>query len=229
MDCTKRSFFCSWSGGKDSCLAFYHALQAGGEPRCLFTMLSEAGERSRAHALPLRILEQQAESLGIPLVSGVASWEGYEKVFIDQLRRFKKEGIEFGVFGDIDLEEHRQWQEKVCSVVGMGAYLPLWGRPRREIVAELVDSGFQAMIVTVDEQKMERKYLGRVIDRPLMDELEKRGIDIAGENGEYHTLITDGPLFKKPLSIEVKGIESHEKHCFLKVDAHEAAPSPSDG
>lgn len=218
MHFTKRSFFCSWSGGKDSCLAFYHAVQTGGKPRCLFTMLSEEGERSRAHALPVKILENQASSLGIPLITGSASWGGYEKVFVDQLRKFKEEGIEFGVFGDIDLEEHRKWQENACAAAGMEACLPLWGRSRREIVAELVDLGFQAVIVAVNEEKMDRQYLGRVLDRPLMDELESKGIDVAGENGEYHTVITGGPPFQNPITLDVKGLKSHEKHCFLHID-----------
>lgn len=211
-------FFCSWSGGKDSCLAFYYAVQSGGKPYCFFTMLSEEGERSRSHAIPLRILEQQAASLEVPLVTRAASWEDYEKIFVGQLREFKAEGVEVGVFGDIDLEEHRKWQENACAAAGMKAYLPLWGRSRREIVAELVDLGFQAVIVAVNEEKMGREYLGKVMDRPLMDELESKGIDVAGENGEYHTVITDGPLFQKPLTLEVKGIESHEKHCFLHID-----------
>ena len=219
MHCIEHSpFFCSWSGGKDACLAYYHAVQAGGKPCYLFTMLSEDGERSRAHALPLRILESQASSLGVSMVVGSAAWGGYEKVFVDQLWKFKEEGIEFGVFGDIDLEGHREWQEKVCDAVGMKAYLPLWGRSRREIVAELVDLGFQAVIVAVDEEKMDRGYLGRVMDRPLMDELESKGIDVAGENGEYHTVITGGPLFQNPIALDVKGLKSHENYCFLHID-----------
>jgi len=219
MHCIEHSpFFCSWSGGKDACLAYYHAVQAGGKPCCLFTMLSEDGERSRAHALPLRILESQASSLGVSMVVGSAAWGGYEKVFVDQLWKFKEEGIEFGVFGDIDLEGHREWQEKVCATAGMKAYLPLWGRSRREIVAELVDLGFQAVIVAVDEEKMDRGYLGRVMDRPLMDELESNGIDVAGENGEYHTVITGGPLFQNPIALDVKGLKSHENYCFLHID-----------
>ena len=219
MTCIKnRPFFSSWSGGKDSCLAFYQAVQAGGKPCYLFTMLAEEGERSRAHALPLRILECQAASLGIPLVTGAAAWGGYEKVFIDQLRKFNTDGVEVGVYGDIDLEEHRKWQEKASAAAGMEAYLPLWGRTRREIVAEVVDLGFKAVVVAVNEEKMDRRYLGKVLDRPMMDELEREGIDVAGENGEYHTVIINGPLFQKPLELDVKGIKSHEKHCFLHLE-----------
>jgi len=211
-------FFCSWSGGKDSCLAFYYAVQAGGKPCCLFTMLSEEGERSKSHGLPIRILEQQAASLGVPLVTGAASWEDYERVFIGRLREFKAEGIEVGVFGDIDLEEHRQWQENACAAAGMKAYLPLWGKSRQKVVAELVDLGFQAVIVAVNEEKMDRGYLGRVLDKQLMAELAGRGIDIAGESGEYHTVVIDGPLFKQRIELKITGLKSVEQHCFLDLD-----------
>lgn len=211
-------FFCSWSGGKDSCLAFYYAVQSGGKPYCFFTMLSEEGERSMSHAIPLRILEQQAASLEVPLVTRAASWEDYEKIFVGQLREFKAEGVEVGVFGDIDLEEHRKWQENACAAAGMKAYLPLWGKLRQEVVAELVDLGFQAVIVAVNEEKMDRGYLGKVLDRPLIAELAGEGIDIAGENGEFHTLVADGPLFRFPVDLMVKGLKSVGQYCFLDLD-----------
>ncbi|MFW0967254.1 MAG: diphthine--ammonia ligase [Thermacetogeniaceae bacterium] len=211
-------FFCSWSGGKDSCLAFYYAVQAGGKPCCLFTMLSEEGEHSKSHGLPLRILEQQAASLGVPLVTGASSWEDYERVFIGQLREFKAKGIEVGVFGDIDLEEHRKWQENACAAAEMRAYLPLWGKSRQRVVAELVDLGFQAVIVAVNEEKMDRRYLGRVLNKPLMSELAADGIDVAGENGEFHTIVTDGPLFRFPVDLKINGFKPVGLHCFLDLD-----------
>jgi diphthine-ammonia ligase len=220
VNCTikNRPFFSSWSGGKDACLAFYHAVQAGGKPRYLFTMLSEEGECSRSHALPIKILQQQAASLGVVLVTGAATWDSYEKVFIDQLRKFKTEGVEIGVFGDIDLEEHRKWEDDTCAAAGLDAYLPLWGRPRRELVDEMIDLGFQAVIVTVDEEKMDRQYLGRIMDRQLIDELESRGVDSCGESGEFHTVIIDGPLFRQPVDLKVRGLYAHDQYCFLNIE-----------
>lgn len=213
-----RPFFCSWSGGKDACLALYHAVQAGGVPKYLFTMLAEGGERSRAHGLTLELLERQAEALGIPLVTGAASWDSYEEIFLAQLRRFKEEGIEAGVFGDIDLEGHLEWEEMVCDKVGLDAFLPLWKRPRRELVEEFVDLGFQAVIVVVKEEQMDSRFLGQVLDRPLLDELEKEGIDVAGENGEFHTVITGGPLFKHPVDVEVKGRVFRNGYAYLNLE-----------
>ncbi|KUK35743.1 MAG: Putative ATP binding protein [Thermacetogenium phaeum] len=218
MEIKNRPFFCSWSGGKDSCFALYHALRAGGQPRYLFTMLSEEGEHSRAHALPLTLLRKQAAALGIPLVTAAASWDDYERVYTDQLREFQREGVEVGVFGDIDLEEHRQWVERVCAGVGLEACLPLWKRRRRELVEEFIDLGFRAVIVVVKEERMDARFLGRVLDRPLLAELEREGVDAAGENGEYHTVITGGPLFAQPLRLEVKGRVSRDGYAFLEVE-----------
>lgn len=213
-----RSFFCSWSGGKDSCFALYHAIRSGGLPRYLFTMLSEEGERSRAHALPLKLLERQAAAMGIPLVTAAASWDDYEKIYSARLQDFQKDGIEVGVFGDIDLDEHRRWVERVCTAVGLQACLPLWKRQRRELVEEFIDLGFRAMIAVINEEKMDSRFLGRVLDRPLLAELEQEGVDAAGENGEYHTVITGGPLFAKPLKLVVKGRVSREGYAFLEVE-----------
>ena len=102
-----RPFFCSWSGGKDSCLALYHAIQHGGKPQCLLTMMAEDGTQSRSHRLRKAPLEEQARSLGIPIVFRSVSWENYEAVFVSALREFRESGIETGVFGDIDIDSHR--------------------------------------------------------------------------------------------------------------------------
>jgi hypothetical protein len=119
-------FFCSWSGGKDSCLALYRAMKAGATPHFLFTMLEESGERSRSHGLPLEILRAQALSLGIPLKTRCASWSEYEAVFIAALQEMAESGVRAGVFGDIDIDSHREWEKMVCHRAGMEAYLPLW-------------------------------------------------------------------------------------------------------
>jgi diphthamide synthase (EF-2-diphthine--ammonia ligase) len=110
-----RSFFCSWSGGKDSCLALYRTLQKGGKPHSLLTVLEETGVRSRSHALPVSLLQRQAEALGIPLETCNATWQTYEETFKQELARLRSSGVEVGVFGDIDLDDHRTWEEMVCT------------------------------------------------------------------------------------------------------------------
>jgi diphthine-ammonia ligase len=203
------SFFCSWSGGKDSCLALYRAIRAGGRPARLLTMLAEGGERSRSHGLGVDVLRAQAAALGIPIAFRSASWSDYEESFLDAAREMKSSGLEAGVFGDIDLAEHREWVERVCAAAGVEAFEPLWGRQRRELLEEFIAAGFVARIVVVREDALDESFLasflGRTLDRELVAELESRGVDASGEKGEYHTVVTDGPLFARALEIEERG------------------------
>jgi len=107
-------FFCSWSGGKDSCLALHRAFKAGAKPAYLLTIISEDGVRSRSHGLRKDVLEAQASAMGIPLLMRCATWTEYEAVFIDALHEIGKQGVKSGVFGDIDFPPHLEWEEKVC-------------------------------------------------------------------------------------------------------------------
>jgi len=212
-----RTFFCSWSGGKDSCLALYRAIQGGGRPGVLLTMCTENGERSRSHGLSVAILQRQALALGVPLVMRAASWQDYEQEFLSALGDFRKQGIECGVFGDIDLEPHLEWVERICSSVAVDAYEPLWKCDRRDLLEEFCRLGFKAMIISVKQDVLDTSFLGRTLDAQIISEMEEAGIDASGEEGEYHTLLTDGPLFSFPLEIEVKGQVVSDGYCFLDV------------
>ncbi len=211
------TFFCSWSGGKDSCLALYHAIQQGGIPKTLFTMLTEDGQNSRAHRLPKTLLEQQAQKLNIPIIFGFSTKEKYEEKYQEILQEFKSEGIEGGVFGDIDVEEHREWCIRVCNTNGFGVFHPLWQRSRKELIEEFVDLGFKAMIVATQANKLGPEWLGKIIDDQVIIELERTGIDICGELGEYHTLVLGGPLFRSDLTFVKKEITQSQDHWFLKL------------
>jgi uncharacterized protein (TIGR00290 family) len=210
-------FFCSWSGGKDSCLSLYRALAEGNECASLFTMIEESGERSRSHGLSLAALEAQGKSMGIPLQTASASWEAYEERFLEQAAHFKNARVLHGVFGDIDLEPHRQWVERVCGEAGITPHLPLWQGNRRGLVEEFLDAGFKALIVVVNTLKMPRRFLGRTIDRELIAELESIGVDACGENGEFHTFVFDGPLFKFPIKISPEAAVVRDEYAFLPL------------
>lgn len=121
-----RQFFCSWSGGKDSCLSLYRAVKADGVPAALITMMTEGGERSRSHGLRLDVIRAQAEALSVSLVTRSASWGTYEDVFREAVREFAVQRITIGAFGDIDLDEHREWCVRVCAEAGAEAVHPLW-------------------------------------------------------------------------------------------------------
>ncbi len=210
-------FFCSWSGGKDACLALYLAMQEGGIPRYLVTMEYEDGGASRGHRIPIDLIGKQASSIGVPLITRKTSWEGYESALLSILEGLRKEGVETGVFGDIDLEEHRVWIERVCSSVDMNACLPLWGKSRSELIDELLGAGFKATIIAVREDDLDRRFLGKTLDEDLIQEFTELGIDISGEAGEYHTIVTDGPIFSTPLVLEAKGEFFYDHHWFLDV------------
>jgi len=204
MNINNKTFFCSWSGGKDSCLSLYYALKQGGVPKRLITMLIENGERSRSHGLSLNLLKKQSESLNIPLSTCATSWEDYETNFITVLKEMKESGINLGVFGDIDIDDHKKWVKKVCNKTNILEYLPLWKKPRRKIVQEFIDDEFKAIIVTVKDKLLDKELLGRELDENLIGILEKKGVDLAGENGEYHTMVTGGPIFKKDIEYKLE-------------------------
>jgi diphthine-ammonia ligase len=212
-----KQFFCSWSGGKDACLALYRAMQEGGVPRYLVTMEYEEGGASRGHRIPIDLIGKQASSIGITLITRKTSWEGYESALLSILERLRKEGVEAGVFGDIDLEEHREWISRVCSSVDMNAFLPLWGSHRNELIDELLGAGFKATIIAVREDALDRRFLGKTLDEDLIREFAGLGIDVSGEAGEYHTVVTDGPIFSTPLVLEAKGEYFYDRHWFLDV------------
>ena len=151
--------FCSWSGGKDSCLALKRALANGFEVTHLVTMFDETGTRSRSHAVSLEVMRAQAESLELQLVTPIASWQDYEKVFIETLKDLKKQGCDNGIFGDIDLEPHRDWEEKVCTAADIKAVLPLWNENRLAMVNEFLDEGFQSVVICINEKFMDKSFL----------------------------------------------------------------------
>ncbi len=155
--------------------------------------------------------------MGIPLMTRNASWEGYEEQFKDALEELKKQGITHGVFGDIDLEGHREWVERVSSEMGMKAALPLWKTGRRELMAEFFERGFKAMIVSVKDGVLDKSYLGKTLTPDIVREMETLGIDAAGENGEYHTVVTDGPMLAHPIILDSKEIVSRDGYHFLSV------------
>lgn len=146
-----------------------------------------------------------------------ASWEKYEEEFLAALREFKQTGIEVGVFGDIDVEDHLAWVTRVCGEAGIEPVHPLWRRDRRELLEEFISLGFKARIIVVNERKLDRSFLGRTIEARITADMERAGIDPSGELGEYHTVVTDGPLFASRVEIKPVAEERHEGYCFLRV------------
>jgi uncharacterized protein (TIGR00290 family) len=211
------SYFVSWSGGKDSCLAMHRFRDERGMPRRLLTMLDETGQRSQGHYLRPEVLAAQAEALGVGLELRAATWEQYEDRFKDALRHLKASGIQEGVFGDIDLDPHREWVERVAAECGMTAHEPLWLEGRESLIEEFLDAGYVAVIVGVKDGVLASDMLGRVLDRALVAEFTAAGIDACGELGEYHTVVVDGPAFRHPVELVAGEQIALDRYRFLDL------------
>ncbi|MBU0485292.1 MAG: diphthine--ammonia ligase [Proteobacteria bacterium] len=217
MKIKNKKIFSSWSGGKDSCLALYRSIKASGRPALLLTMLTNSGQRSRSHGLHPEIIKAQAASLAIPLMTGSASWDNYEEVFLDGLAKIKEQEIEYGIFGDIDLEPHRAWVERVCAAKGIIPLLPLWQEARRTLLNEFLETGFTAKIVAVKNERLDHSFLGRILDQPTINDLEQAGVDACGEEGEFHTVVTNGPIFSQEIILQEGEIITHDGYSFLDL------------
>lgn len=211
-------YVCSWSGGKDSALALWRAQCDSPGRATLLTMFTEDNERSRAHGLPRAVLAAQAQRMGLPLVTASASWTDYTPVFVETLRGLKvRSGIVAAVFGDIDLEPHRQWCQQVCDTVGVACRHPLWGEPREALVRESIDSGIRAVVIAVKDGVLPPDLLGRPLDDAMLAVLAAQGVDLAGEQGEYHTVVVDGPMFSGPLALRHGEHVLRDGYWFLDV------------
>jgi uncharacterized protein (TIGR00290 family) len=208
--------FSSWSGGKECALATYKAISQGHEVLYLLNFVSEDGERSRSHGIKASALALQAEAIGIPLIQVKTSWENYEENFKKAVVELRNKGIEGGVFGDMDLEEHREWVKRVCSEVGIKAFLPLWGIKAKELIEELLKLKFKAVIVAT---RLDETFLGKVLDKALVRQIGKLGSHLCGENGEYHTFVTEGPIFRKALKITRGEREKRDNIWFWDISA----------
>lgn len=208
----------SFSGGKDSSLALYHAMQTG-TVIGLIVMLEEQGQRSRSHAMPLDIIHAQANAIGLPVFMASSSWVDYETKFIALLEQAKQQNAEVLVTGDLDMPEHGCWHDRVTQQVGLKLGMPLWLRPHREVVEEFINLGFQSIIVTINlKLGMKIEDLGNVLTLEYIQELENRGIDPCGEGGEFHTTVIDGPFFNKAIPVRRGDIVYHEEYALLELD-----------
>lgn len=205
----------SWSGGKDSCLALHRAVNAGARVEALVNMTHENGQRSRSHGLRHNIIEAQAAALGMRLEGRATSWSNYESHFVTLLRQLKQEGFDAVIFGDIDLQDHLDWEERVCQLVGMQVVQPLWLGERRALVREFIEAGFETRIVAAQENILSPEVLGEVLTLDLVRKFEAQGVDACGENGEFHTVVTHGPLFYHPLELRAGQPVQKDGYWFL--------------
>jgi diphthine-ammonia ligase len=206
----------SWSGGKDSCAAWHRTRHLFGV-RALITALTEDGTRTRSHGLRPEIVGQQAERLGLDLVTLRASWQTYEAEFKRTLRHLAARDFSHVIFGDIYLDEHKAWVDRVCRECGLEAVEPLWGMPTDELFTEFIGLGGQAVIVATKAALLDATWLNRRLDRSMLPLFQDLGIDPCGERGEYHTLVVDFPGYRSPLAVQETGRFLRDGYWMLDV------------
>ncbi|MGE6219900.1 diphthine--ammonia ligase [Nubsella zeaxanthinifaciens] len=195
----------NWSGGKDSCLALHHILQHQiFDIRYLLTTVSETYDRISMHGVRSSLLVQQTESIGLPLyqvnLPEMPDMDTYDRTMYTQLTALKAQGITHSIFGDLFLEDLRAYRESKLAEIGLIAEFPLWKRDTTEVLNEFLSLGYKTIVVCA--QRGLENFCGRVIDEQFIDDLPE-GIDPCGENGEFHTFVFDGPIFKKPIKFSL--------------------------
>jgi diphthine-ammonia ligase len=191
------------------------SISEGHKLTVLLNMMNENKKISRSHGLTPSLLNQQAKALGVSMLKIPASWEEYETKYREALNNLKTNyKAEAVVFGDIDLEPHREWEEKVCDAVNLKAMLPLWQQHRKKLVFDMIDSGIKTIIVSCNTHLGE-EFLGKEITKELAEEIEALGVDACGENGEYHTLVIDCPLFLEQIKLPIYTKTTHKNYCFI--------------
>lgn len=220
----------NWSGGKDSALCLHHVLQEGKyQVSSLLTTLSGTTGRVTMHGVRQGLLERQAASIGIPLQQVLlpedASMSAYNEVMQRTMHALQEQGISDAIFGDINLEDLRQYREQQLAQVGMRAIFPLWGRLTDDLVREFIRMGFKAVVVCVNARLLDESFTGRLLDEAFLRDLPA-GVDPAGENGEFHTFVFDGPIFSEPVRYRLGEKVLHtygppadpDDNCFSKDD-----------
>ncbi len=213
----KKAFAC-WSGGKDCSLAVFKAIKDGWNVCYLVNMLQPDGKKSRSHGLYAELLKRQSKAIGIPIIQRQADWENYEESFKDVLSSLKEQGIHTGVFGDIYLQVHRDWVERVCRESGITPLLPLWKEDTYKLIKEFIDAGFKALIVSTNVNFLGEEWLGQEINQEFVEKIKKLGnIDPCGEEGEFHTFVYDGPIFKQKVNFKKGKTYQEGKRLYLEL------------
>lgn len=210
---TMKTYF-NWSTGKDSAFALYKLMKVDSyRVEKLLTSINKDFKRVTMHGLRLELLERQIKELNLPFdsiqLSDNTSMQDYEELMNKKIKTLKKEGFEYAAFGDIFLEDLKEYREKQLSSFGMKSVFPIWKEDTRKILKEFLKEGFKTIIVCVNGSKLDKSFCGRVIDESFINDLPE-DVDPCGENGEFHTFCFDGPIFNNPIPFEKGEIVKRE-------------------
>ncbi|MHC4324703.1 MAG: Dph6-related ATP pyrophosphatase [Planctomycetota bacterium] len=218
----KEKVVLAWSGGKDSAMALHALLESGDyEIVSLLTTVSEQYGRISHHGVREELLEQQAEALGIALYKlylhqDNCSIEDYDAAMGKVMLEYKEMGVLTVAFGDIYLQDLREYRQRNLAKAGMKGIFPIWRRDTAEIVRTFIELGFKAFLTCVDREKLGEEFAGRAIDADLIRDLPE-GVDPCGENGEFHSYVYDGPIFRKPVDLSVGEVVLRDVRYFADL------------
>ena len=209
----------SWSGGKDSAMALYELQMAHSyEISALLTVVTEDYDRISMHGVRRILLERQADSLGYPLekilISKNASNEEYESKMRNVLVKYRETGVSSVVFGDIFLEDVRRYREDRLAKIGMKGIFPLWKRDTTKLANTFINLGFKAIVTCVDSNVLDKRFVGRVYNKQFLRELPPN-VDPCGENGEFHSFVYDGPIFRRKISFVIGDIVLRDNRFYF--------------
>ena len=213
-----KDIFLSWSGGKDSSLAFYEIRKANSHRVAgLITTITEDYDRISMHGVRRALLEQQADALGIPLRKILIPKDSTNAIYESRMRALLEEGLTEGIdtvaFGDIFLEDLKLYREKNLAQLGMKGLFPIWKRDTSELARTFIELGFKAVLACVDTAILDASFAGRLYDQKLLRDLPPH-VDRCGENGEFHSFAFDGPIFKHPINHTVGEVVQRDHYCF---------------
>ena len=211
------SYVVSWSGGKDSCFACYEAMNKGYDVSYLMNFISDKDRKVRSHGIGADLIRIQAAAIGLPLLQRETSRDRYEQELKEAVRSLNHLCVKGMIFGDIYIQEHKDWVERVCGELGIEAVEPLWGRDPEKLLLDFIDARFEAVIVSAKRTLVGREWIGQKVGPKFLRYLKEENIDICGEHGEYHTLVTYGPIFKKKLRIHRSKTTIQDDHWFLDI------------
>jgi uncharacterized protein (TIGR00290 family) len=211
----------SWSSGKDSAWALYLLEKDTNVDLIgLFTVVNEKYDRVAMHAVRTELLQKQADALGFPLkiihIPDPCNDEEYKKVMSGFMENVFSQKIEYMAYGDLFLQDIRNYRENHLKGTGIMPIFPLWNKPTKELAEEILYSGVCAYITCVDPRKMSPECIGQKWSRSLIDSLPKT-VDPCGENGEFHTVVVDGPMFKKPVKVSVGEVIERDGFVFADI------------
>lgn len=217
----REPIYLSWSGGKDCALALFHLRNSPEyDVVRLQTTVTEDYDRSSIHGIRRPLLRTQANLLGLDVHEVVlpvsSSYDSYEEAMLEALEEVRTQGIRKMAFGDLLLEDVREYREQLLARAGIEAIFPLWGEDTRAIGEELIERGFVARLIAVDTHMLAGQFVGRMYDRALLDALPP-GVDPAGEKGEFHTFVSDGPIFSGPVPYVSGAVEKQERTWYMDL------------